>query len=121
MSIVEHVSLLPFGTSSGYKPRRDIAGSSNSTMLNYLRNRQTDFQSGCNPPGDTTHNKPPNTDIIAYASKILLTGPWYSCLLRGYDSVCKYRSGCSQSSIGWNTGSPRKELEKVPMELKGSL
>jgi hypothetical protein len=25
----------------------------------------------------------------------------------------KYRSGCSQSSIGWNTGFPMKELEKV--------
>jgi hypothetical protein len=32
----------------------------------------------------------------------------------------KYRSGCSQSSIGWNTGSPIEELEKVPKELKGS-
>ena len=32
----------------------------------------------------------------------------------------KYRSGCSQSSIGWNTGSPMLELEKVPKELKGS-
>jgi hypothetical protein len=32
----------------------------------------------------------------------------------------KYRSGCSQSSIGWNTGSPMEELEKVPKELKGS-
>jgi hypothetical protein len=32
----------------------------------------------------------------------------------------KYRSGCSQSSIGWNTGPPMKELEKVPKELKGS-
>jgi hypothetical protein len=32
----------------------------------------------------------------------------------------KYKSGCSQSSIGWNTGSPMKELEKVPRELKGS-
>jgi hypothetical protein len=31
----------------------------------------------------------------------------------------KYRSGCSQSSIGWNTGSPVKKLEKVPKELKG--
>jgi hypothetical protein len=30
----------------------------------------------------------------------------------------KYRSECSQSSIGWNTGSPMKELEKVPKELK---
>ena len=25
-----------------------------------------------------------------------------------------YRSGCSQSSIGWNTGSPEEVLEKVP-------
>ena len=32
----------------------------------------------------------------------------------------KYRSGCSQSSIGWNTGSPVKKLEKVPKELKVS-
>jgi hypothetical protein len=29
----------------------------------------------------------------------------------------KYRSGCS---IGWNTGPPIEELEKVPKELKGS-
>jgi hypothetical protein len=32
----------------------------------------------------------------------------------------KYRSGCSQSSIGRNTGLLMKELEKVPKELKGS-
>jgi hypothetical protein len=32
----------------------------------------------------------------------------------------KYRSGCSQSSIGWNTGSPMKELERLPKELKVS-
>jgi hypothetical protein len=32
----------------------------------------------------------------------------------------KYRSGCSQSSIGWNTGPLMKEIEKVPKELKGS-
>jgi hypothetical protein len=44
---VEHVSLLPVGTSSGYMPRRGIAGSTGSTMSNFLRNRQTDFQSGC--------------------------------------------------------------------------
>jgi hypothetical protein len=31
-----------------------------------------------------------------------------------------YRSGCSQSSIGWNTGPLMKELEKVPKELKWS-
>ena len=47
MNIVEHVSLLPVGTSSGYMPRRGIAGSAGSTMCSILRNRQTDFQSGC--------------------------------------------------------------------------
>ena len=47
MNRVEHVSLLPVGTSSGYMPRRGIAGSSSSTLSNFLRNRQTDFQSGC--------------------------------------------------------------------------
>jgi hypothetical protein len=41
------VSFLPVGTSSGYMPRRGIAGSSGSTMSNFLRNHQTDFQSGC--------------------------------------------------------------------------
>ena len=46
---VEHVPLLPVGTSSGYMPRRGIAGSSGS------------------------HS--PNTDTIAHAKKILLKGP----------------------------------------------
>jgi hypothetical protein len=32
----------------------------------------------------------------------------------------KHRSGCLQSAIGWNTGPPMEELEKVPKELKGS-
>ena len=47
MNIVEHVSFLPVGTSSGYMPRRGSAGSSGSTMSNFLRNCQTDFQSCC--------------------------------------------------------------------------
>jgi hypothetical protein len=47
VNIVEHVSLLQLGTSSGYMPRRDIAGSSGRTMSSFLRNCQTDFQSGC--------------------------------------------------------------------------
>jgi hypothetical protein len=34
MNIMEHVSFLPVGTSSGYMPRRGIAGSSGSTMSN---------------------------------------------------------------------------------------
>ena len=32
----------------------------------------------------------------------------------------KHRSGCSQSAIGWITGPPMEELEKVPKELKWS-
>jgi hypothetical protein len=47
MNIVEHVFLLPVGTSSGYMPKRAIAESTGSTMSSFLRNRQTDFQSGC--------------------------------------------------------------------------
>jgi hypothetical protein len=47
MNIVEHVSLLHVGTSSGYVPRSGIAGSSDNTMSNFVRNRQTDFQNGC--------------------------------------------------------------------------
>jgi hypothetical protein len=47
MNIVERVSSLPVGTSSGYMPRRGTAGSTGSTLSNFLRNRQTDFQSGC--------------------------------------------------------------------------
>ena len=47
MNIVEHVSFLLVGTSSGYMPRRGIAGSSGNTMSNLLRNCQTYFQSGC--------------------------------------------------------------------------
>ena len=30
---------------------------------------------------------PPNPDTIAYASKILMKGPWYSCLIGGYASA----------------------------------
>ena len=47
VNIVEHVFLIPVGTSSRYMPRRGIAGSSSSTMSNFLRDCQTDFQSGC--------------------------------------------------------------------------
>jgi hypothetical protein len=46
MNIVEHVSLLYVGVSSGYMPRSGIGRSSGSTMSNFLRKHQTDFQSG---------------------------------------------------------------------------
>jgi len=47
MNIMEHVSLLNVGESFGYMPRRGIAGSSSSSMSNFLRNLQTYLQRGC--------------------------------------------------------------------------
>ena len=47
MNIVEHMSSLQVGTSSRYMPRSGIAGPSGSTMSNFLRNWQSDFQSHC--------------------------------------------------------------------------
>jgi hypothetical protein len=47
MNIVVHVFLLNIGASSGYMPRSGNAGSSSRTISNFLRNCQTDFQSGC--------------------------------------------------------------------------
>jgi hypothetical protein len=47
MNIVEHASLLHVEASSGYMLRSGNAGSSGRTMSNFLRNCQTDFQSGC--------------------------------------------------------------------------
>jgi hypothetical protein len=46
MNRLEHVTSLQVITSSGYIPRRGIAGSSGSTSSNFLRKFQTDFQSG---------------------------------------------------------------------------
>ena len=46
MNIVEHVSLLHAGESSGYMPRSGIAGSSGSDLSRFLR-IQSDFQSAC--------------------------------------------------------------------------
>ena len=47
MNMVEHLSLLYVGESFAYMPRRGIAWSAGNTMLNFLRNLQTDFQNGC--------------------------------------------------------------------------
>ena len=55
---------------------------------------------------DPSHKLPPNPDINADVNKSLLTVPE------------KYRSGCSQPSIGQSIGCSMKELEKVPKELK---
>jgi hypothetical protein len=48
---------------------------------------------------------------------------WFIYTMEYYSAIKnenKYRSVCSRSSNGWNTGPLIKELQKVPKELKGS-
>jgi hypothetical protein len=71
-------------------------------------------------PKDPSHNQPPNPDTIAYARKILLKGPVIAVSYEAMPVPGKYRCGCSQLSIRWNTGPPMEKLEKAPKELKGS-
>ena len=71
------------------------------------------------PPEGQSHNQSPNPDTIAHASKILLRDPDIAVSCEAMPVPGKYRSGCSQSSIRWNTGPPMEELERVLKELKG--
>ena len=48
---------------------------------------ETKFRAETAIPGDLSHKQPPNLDTIADANKSLLTGAWYSCLLRGSASA----------------------------------
>jgi hypothetical protein len=48
MNIMEHVSLLHVEASSGIVPKSGTSGSLGNIISSFLRNRQTDFQSGCN-------------------------------------------------------------------------
>ena len=67
INIVENVSFLLVGTSSSYMPRRGIVGSSGSTMSNFLKNRQTDFQSGCTGKYGQGNSYKDNIDLgLAY-------------------------------------------------------
>jgi hypothetical protein len=63
---------------------------------------------------DPSHKQPPNPDTIAYASKVLLTETYIAISCQAMPVPGKYRCGCSQLSIGWNTGPPIEELEKIP-------
>jgi hypothetical protein len=55
LNIVEHVSLLHVGASSGYMPRSSIAGSSGSTMSNFLKNHQRGWSSKTAKSTETAH------------------------------------------------------------------
>ena len=47
INIVGHVSLLYVGASFDCMPNSGIGGSSGRIISNFLRNHETDFQSGC--------------------------------------------------------------------------
>ena len=70
--------------------------------------------------GDPSHNQLPNADTIIYTSKILLKDPDMAVSCEPMPGPARHRNGCSRSAIGWITGPPMEELEKVPKELKGS-
>jgi hypothetical protein len=63
---------------------------------------------------------PPNPDTIHMPERFCCQDLDIALFCEAMPVPGKYRSGCSQSSIGWNTGPLIKELEKVPKELKGS-
>ena len=71
MNIVEHMSLLTVGTSSGYMSRRGIAGSTSSIMSSFLRSHQTYFQSGCT--GLQSHQQWRSISLSPYPSQHLLS------------------------------------------------
>jgi hypothetical protein len=58
-------------------------------------------------------------NLSAYYTSVL-KDPDIAVFCEAMPEPSKHRSGCSQSAIGWITGPPMKELEKVPKELKGS-
>jgi hypothetical protein len=116
MNIVEHVSLLPLGTSSGYMPRRGISGSSGSTVSNFLRNHQTDFHSGCTrlqshqqwrsvPPFPHPHQHLVSPEILILA---ILTGVRWnlrivliciSVMIKDVEHFFRYFSAIRYSSV----------------------
>jgi hypothetical protein len=68
----------------------------------------------------TIYNHKNSVFIIADASRFCRQYPDIAVSYEAMPVAGKYRSGCSQSAIGWNTGPPIEKLVKVPKELKGS-
>ena len=78
------------------------------------------FHPVTDPPRDPSNDQPPNVDTIALPARFYWKDPDIAVSWEAMPVSGKYRSGYSQSSIGWNTGPPMEKLEKAPKELKGS-
>jgi hypothetical protein len=82
----------------------------------------TEMKFGAKTKGWTIH--PGIHPIINHQTQTLLHMPERFCcrdpiIAVSYEAIPvpgKYRSGCSQSSIRWNTGPPMEKLEKAPRE-----
>ena len=83
MNIVEHISLLQVGTSSGYMNRRGIAESSGSSMsANFLMKHQIDFQSGCT--SSQLHQQWRSVPLLPHPPQHLLSSEFlFSAILTG--------------------------------------
>ena len=81
-------NLIHFGTSYGYMPRSGIAGSSGSTLSNFLRNHQTDFQCGLTSlPSYQQWSVP----LSPHPCQLLLSPEFFYL---SYSDLCKIESQC---------------------------
>jgi hypothetical protein len=96
---------------------------------NRIEDTELNPKFGAETEGRTIQRKPhPGIHtIISHQTQTLLCMPARFCLRDPDIAVSfeampvpdEYRGGCSQSSIGWNTGPSMKELEKVPKGAEG--
>ena len=70
-------------------------------------------------PGNPTINLQKRTPLHTLA-RFCGKDPDIAVSCEAMPGPSKHRSGCSQKAIGWITGSPMEELEKVPKGLKGA-
>jgi hypothetical protein len=72
------------------------------------------------PPEDPSQIRHQTQTLLHMPARLCWKEPDITVSCEAMPVPGKYRSWCSQSSIGWNTELPIEELEKVPKELKGS-
>ena len=63
---------------------------------------------------------PPNPDTITYASKILLKGPLYSCLVWGYDSASQIQKWMLTVIYWMENRAPNEGARESTQEAKGA-
>jgi hypothetical protein len=85
-----------------------------------LTQETNSYNTKTTPPRDPSHNQPPNPDTIAYARKILLKGPCYSCLVWGYASAWQIQKWMLTVIYKMEHRDPNVGDRESTQELKGS-